>query len=166
MMERKKNSFREWIFISLICLMMGCLSQTAEDTTTTYSQTTLMKEVQQQPVPLPEEPVEEKGDVSDEPTWVQLEAKKADAGMEDIRGIEEKSKMLNILKIKYNEKEYYLFTPDDLNVPSILYDADGNIFCAPYGGKNGNGDGKCPKDLYQKLEPTELLWDKNPNANL
>jgi hypothetical protein len=43
------------------------------------------------------------------------------------------------------------------DIPSRLYDVNGNLLCRPDGGIAGSGDGKCP-DFFRERSKGELLW--------
>ena len=47
--------------------------------------------------------------------------------------------------------------PACCDVPSELYDHDGNLICGPDGGIRGTGDGKCP-DFFEKRREGTLIW--------
>jgi len=49
---------------------------------------------------------------------------------------------------------YYL-PPRCCDIPSILYDVDGNIICNPDGGIGGTGDGRCPTCEWKN---EEVVW--------
>ena len=63
----------------------------------------------------------------------------------------------SVWKYQYQEREVYYVPPSCCDVPSELYDADGNLICGPDGGLTGTGDGKCP-DFFDKRSNERRLW--------
>jgi hypothetical protein len=55
------------------------------------------------------------------------------------------------------ESVYYVPPLWCCDIPSLLYDAKGNLLCRPDGGFVGIGDGKCP-DFLKERSHGELLW--------
>lgn len=45
------------------------------------------------------------------------------------------------------------------DIPSALYDCEGNKICEPDGGITGKGDGRC-EDFFEKREGNTLLWPR------
>jgi len=60
---------------------------------------------------------------------------------------------------KYKGKKVYYLPPRCCDIPSSLYDENGNFVCSPDGGKTGNGDGKCT-DFFYEFEKSEcvVIW--------
>jgi hypothetical protein len=63
----------------------------------------------------------------------------------------------SIWKYRYLGRTVYYVPPFCCDVPSELYDADGNLICSPDGGLTGAGDGKCP-DFFDKRTDELRLW--------
>jgi len=57
----------------------------------------------------------------------------------------------------YNGRTVYYIPAQCCDQPSTLYDANGNILCAPDGGYSGKGDGKCP-DFFTNRRDEKLIW--------
>ena len=55
-----------------------------------------------------------------------------------------------------NQVVYYL-PSRCCDIPSILYDENGNSICAPDGGFTGKGDGRCP-DFFKERKNCEVIW--------
>ena len=63
----------------------------------------------------------------------------------------------SIWRYSYKGRVVFYVPPSCCDVPSELYDNDGNLICGPDGGFSGDGDGKCP-DFF-KLRTDELrVW--------
>lgn len=63
-----------------------------------------------------------------------------------------------IYRYTYNNQEVYYLTGRCCDIPSKLYDRDGNILCEPDGGITGRGDGRCP-DFAEKRTNETLIWE-------
>ena len=50
------------------------------------------------------------------------------------------------------------------DLPSRLYDGDGNVLCSPDGGIAGAGDGRCPDFLAERTEGRRVWQDSRPQA--
>jgi hypothetical protein len=63
----------------------------------------------------------------------------------------------SIYRYEYDGQAVYYLPPRCCDVPSNLYDTEGNIICHPDGGEMGVGDGRCP-DFFDKRENEALVW--------
>jgi hypothetical protein len=63
----------------------------------------------------------------------------------------------SIWRYDYNGQVVYFVPAQCCDIPSTVYDADGNIICAPDGGITGEGDGRCPKFFSQRSDE-QLIW--------
>ena len=63
----------------------------------------------------------------------------------------------SIWRYDYNGQEVYYVPAQCCDMYSTLYDADGNVLCAPDGGITGRGDGKCT-DFQDKRTNETLIW--------
>lgn len=52
----------------------------------------------------------------------------------------------------------YYVPPQCCDQFSTLYDANGNVICAPDGGFFGTGDGRCP-DFFTDRTNEKLVWN-------
>ena len=68
----------------------------------------------------------------------------------------------SIWSYDYNGQTVYYVPPQCCDQYSTLYDATGKVICAPDGGIDGKGDGRCP-DFYEKRSNEQLLW-KDPRT--
>ncbi len=50
----------------------------------------------------------------------------------------------SVWRFNYKGRVVFYVPPSCCDVPSELYDSDGNLVCGPDGGLTGDGDGKCP----------------------
>ncbi len=57
----------------------------------------------------------------------------------------------------YQGKQVYLFSADCCDQYHQLYDEHCNVLCAPSGGLNGKGDGKCP-DFSSAAQFKRVAW--------
>lgn len=64
----------------------------------------------------------------------------------------------SISRYDYQGQIVYYLPPRSGDVPSNLYDAEGNIICHPDGGLMGVGDGRC-LDFFDKRENEKLIWE-------
>lgn len=62
-----------------------------------------------------------------------------------------------VYRYLYNEQEVYYLTGRCCDVPSKVYDVDGNLLCEPDGGITGQGDGRCPDFIDTRTNET-LIW--------
>jgi hypothetical protein len=60
----------------------------------------------------------------------------------------------------YEDKQVFLFTSDCCDQYIMLYDGSCKYICAPSGGIDGTGDGKCD-DFFKKATHVRLIW-KDP----
>ena len=63
----------------------------------------------------------------------------------------------SIWRYKYNGQVVYYVPAQCCDMYSTLYNADGNVFCAPDGGIDGRGDLRCPDFRSQRTDET-LIW--------
>lgn len=63
-----------------------------------------------------------------------------------------------IFRYTYNDQEVYYLTGRCCDIPSRLYDMEGNILCEPDGGITGKGDGRCT-DFFEKRSDETLIWE-------
>jgi hypothetical protein len=64
----------------------------------------------------------------------------------------------SIWQYEYNGQTVYYVPPQCCDQFSKLYDASGEVICAPDGGITGQGDGTCP-DFIQKRKNEKLIWE-------
>ena len=63
-----------------------------------------------------------------------------------------------IYRYTYNKQEVYYLTGRCCDIPSKLFDRDGNQLCEPDGGITGKGDGRCP-DFAEKRTNETIIWE-------
>ncbi|NEM96384.1 DUF6970 domain-containing protein [Pontibacter burrus] len=63
-----------------------------------------------------------------------------------------------IYRYSYNNQEVYYLTSRCCDIPSKLFDAQGNQLCEPDGGITGRGDGRCT-DFFEKRQHETLIWE-------
>ncbi len=63
----------------------------------------------------------------------------------------------SIWQYDYKDQVVYYVPEVCCDQLSTLYDAEGNVICAPSGGYGGNGDGCCP-DFFQERKNETLIW--------
>jgi hypothetical protein len=63
----------------------------------------------------------------------------------------------SIWRYEYNGQVGYFVPAQCCDQFSTLYDANGNVICAPDGGLTGKGDGRCPDFLFQRTNE-QLIW--------
>jgi hypothetical protein len=63
----------------------------------------------------------------------------------------------SIWRYEYDGQTMYYVPPQCCDQFSSLYDAGGNVICAPDGGLTGQGDGRCP-DFFEKRTHEQLIW--------
>ena len=63
----------------------------------------------------------------------------------------------SIYRYEYNGQTVYYTPPQCCDIPSILYDSEGNEICLPTGGIDGRGDGRCP-DFVQERTNETVIW--------
>jgi hypothetical protein len=64
---------------------------------------------------------------------------------------------LSVWKYEYNGRVVYFVPAHCCDITSIVYDAEGNMVCAPDGGITGKGDGKC-SDFFDQRTNEQLIW--------
>lgn len=69
-----------------------------------------------------------------------------------------------VYRYTYNEQEVYYLTSRCCDIPSKVYDVDGNVLCEPEGGITGKGDGRCPDFLDARTNET-LIWEDKREVN-
>ena len=57
----------------------------------------------------------------------------------------------------YRGQTVYYLPPRCCDIPGTLYDVKGAVMCAPDGGFNGRGDGKCP-DFFAERKNEQIIW--------
>ncbi len=63
----------------------------------------------------------------------------------------------SLTQCRYKEQVVYYLPPRCCDIPSILYDENGNVICVPDGGLIGMGDGRCP-DFFDERTACEVIW--------
>jgi len=63
----------------------------------------------------------------------------------------------SVWQYEYNGKTVYYFPPYCCDIPSLLFDGEGNLICSPDGGFSGTGDGRCT-DFVSKRKNEKLIW--------
>ncbi len=63
----------------------------------------------------------------------------------------------SIWRYEYRGQVVYFVPAQCCDMYSTLYDADGNVLCAPDGGIDGSGDGKC-EDFLSGRSQEQLIW--------
>ncbi|GAB3195086.1 hypothetical protein GCM10027293_04740 [Pontibacter aydingkolensis] len=63
-----------------------------------------------------------------------------------------------IYRYTYKDQEVFYLTGRCCDIPSKLYDKNGNIICEPDGGITGKGDGRCT-DFFEKRSDETLIWE-------
>ena len=64
----------------------------------------------------------------------------------------------SIWRYEYEGQTVYYVPAQCCDMFSTLYDADGNVVCAPDGGLDGRGDGSCP-DFREERTEEQLIWE-------
>jgi len=64
---------------------------------------------------------------------------------------------LSIWRYDYKDQIVYFVSARCCDIYSTLFDADGNILCAPDGGIAGAGDGRC-SDFFTQRTNEQLIW--------
>ncbi|WP_345267881.1 DUF6970 domain-containing protein [Nibrella viscosa] len=62
-----------------------------------------------------------------------------------------------VFRYEYKGQTVYYIPPRCCDVPSTLLDAQCNYLCAPDGGIDGKGDGKC-SDFFNARSGETLVW--------
>lgn len=60
-------------------------------------------------------------------------------------------------RLTTGEKCYYV-PPYCCDMFGELYDSACNLICAPDGGISGWGDGRCPEEILNSIESTQIVW--------
>ncbi len=63
----------------------------------------------------------------------------------------------SIWRYEYKGQVVYYVPAQCCDMYSTLYDANGNVQCAPNGGLTGAGDGRC-KDFLSQRTNEKLIW--------
>ncbi|MCX2740584.1 DUF6970 domain-containing protein [Pontibacter anaerobius] len=63
-----------------------------------------------------------------------------------------------IYRYTYGGKQVYYLTGRCCDVPSQLFDAEGNLLCEPDGGITGRGDGRCT-DFFEQRQNETIVWE-------
>ena len=63
----------------------------------------------------------------------------------------------SVWRYEYQGQVVYYVPAQCCDQYSTLYDANGNVLCAPDGGFTGHGDGRCPDFNRQRTNET-LIW--------
>lgn len=64
---------------------------------------------------------------------------------------------LSIWRYDYNSQTVYFVPAHCCDIPSVVYDASGNVLCYPDGGITGKGDGRCD-DFFDQRSHEQLIW--------
>ncbi len=64
----------------------------------------------------------------------------------------------SLTKCVYKNKIVYYLPPRCCDIPSVLYNENGEVICAPDGGFTGDGDGKC-QDFFEEKKDCEIIWE-------
>src|SRR5207249_5819354 len=57
-----------------------------------------------------------------------------------------------IARYDYRGQTVYYVAPRCCDIRGVLYDSTGTVLCAPDGGIDGRGDGRCPDFLAERKE--------------
>ncbi len=63
-----------------------------------------------------------------------------------------------IYRYTYREQVVYYLSGRCCDIPSKLYDIEGNVICEPDGGITGKGDGRCT-DFFEERTDEILIWE-------
>ncbi|MEZ5541049.1 MAG: hypothetical protein R3F42_03300 [Pseudomonadota bacterium] len=74
-----------------------------------------------------------------------------------LRDSEQRNPPAQIWRYAYKGMAVYYVTPYCCDVPGELYDDAGKYICAPDGGIDGRGDGRCP-EFYRERRDAALVW--------
>jgi hypothetical protein len=67
---------------------------------------------------------------------------------------------------RYKGRVVFYVPPACCDVPSELYDYEGNLICGPDGGLSGTGDERCPDFFEQRLEGFRVWSDPRADSAL
>lgn len=74
-----------------------------------------------------------------------------------ILGERKRTPIIRVLRYRYNGHTVYYESAPCCDQFSRLYNAQGQVLCAPEGGLTGKGDGKCP-DFDKNKTQEQLVW--------
>ena len=63
----------------------------------------------------------------------------------------------SLTQFEYKNQTVYYLPSRCCDIPSVLYDKNGNVICSPDGGLAGRGDGKC-SDFFQIRQNGKVIW--------
>jgi hypothetical protein len=63
----------------------------------------------------------------------------------------------SITAFTYRDETVYFLPSRCCDIPSVLYDVNGVVLCAPDGGITGQGDGRC-QDFMTARRDERLIW--------
>jgi hypothetical protein len=89
---------------------------------------------------------------ADPPPWVADLARRMQQGV-----LPDPPSAGTIWQYQYNSQTVYYVPPRCCDLPSVLFDANGNVLCSPDGGFGGHGDGRCD-DFFEKRKAEKLIW--------
>lgn len=75
-----------------------------------------------------------------------------------------KNPPIKVYSYIYENQKVYFFTSYCCDIPSRLYNSEGEIICHPDGGLTGKGDLKC-LDFFQKATNMKLVWQDSRNID-
>ncbi|GAB2945450.1 hypothetical protein GCM10027048_08100 [Hymenobacter coalescens] len=102
-------------------------------------------------VPVPERSVKDMAfDQRNRPKWLDDKIQKHLAA-------EPENPRIRIVSFQYRDQTVYYETSPCCDQYTTLYDAKGNVLCAPDGGITGRGDGRCP-DFEKNRTNEQLVW--------
>jgi len=64
----------------------------------------------------------------------------------------------SLIKCFYKDNIVYYVSPRCCDIPSTLYDEEGNVICSPDGGFSGKGDEKCT-DFFDTRKDCVTIWE-------
>ena len=68
----------------------------------------------------------------------------------------------SVWRYEYADQIVYFVPAQCCDMFSTLYDAEGTVLCAPNGGLDGRGDGRCA-DFHSQRTAEALIWE-DPRA--
>ena len=63
----------------------------------------------------------------------------------------------SVLRFRYHDMVVYFRPQRCCDIPSTVWDEEGNVLCSPDGGITGEGDGRCP-DFTRASTEKETVW--------